>query len=292
MPGMPSNTSILLGGAAEPWPTLGLGTWRFGETARTADAEVGILREALEIGYRLFDTAEMYGDGGAEKVLGRALREALQQGSGLQRDAVRVVSKAYPHHADVAGLRRACDASRRRLQLDTIDLYLLHWRGSVPLSETLRGFERLMRDGAIRQWGVSNFDLDDMDELRSLSGGSTCAANQVYYSISERGVEFDLLPRMQAWSMPLIAYCPIDGGRIVQHAKLSRLAAELQLSAAQLALAWLLQQPGVIAIPKAGRKAHLLENWTAQQHDIAPPILAALDDMFPKPKRKRALAMR
>jgi diketogulonate reductase-like aldo/keto reductase len=289
---MTLNASIAVGRTAEPWPTLGLGTWRLGETARSAAAEVGTIREALEIGYRLFDTAEMYGDGGSEEVLGRALREALQHDPRLQRDAVRVVSKAYPHHAEVAGLRRACDASRRRLRLDTIDLYLLHWRGSTPLAETLRGFEQLMRDGSIRQWGVSNFDLDDMEELRALPGGGACTANQVYYSISERGVEFDLLPRMRDWGMPLMAYCPIDGGRIAQHAKLSRLAAELQLSAAQLALAWLLHQPGVVAIPKAGRKAHLLENWAAQQCKIDAATVAALDEMFPKPKRKRALAMR
>src|SRR5512138_1256809 len=208
------TTTLQIGATAEPWPTLGLGTWRFGESERKADDEVAVIRRALEIGYRLFDTAEMYGEGGAEQVLGSAIHDATRHGKGLRREDLRIVSKAYPHHADVAGLRSACDASRKRLQLDTIDLYLLHWRGSIPLADTLRGFEQLLSKGWIRHWGVSNFDLADLDELRALNGGAACAANQVYYSISERGVEFDLLPRMRQWQMPLMAYTPIDSGRL------------------------------------------------------------------------------
>jgi diketogulonate reductase-like aldo/keto reductase len=233
----------------------------------------------------------MYGEGGAERVLGQALAQALRE-PGLRREQLRLVSKAYPHHGDVAGLRRACDASRRRLQFDTIDLYLLHWRGDIPLAETVRGFEQLQQEGWIRHWGVSNFDVGDLDELLRLPASTGCAANQVYYSLSERGIEFDLLPRMQQQRMPLMAYCPIDGGRITQHARLAKLAASLSISAAQLALAWLLRQTGVIAIPKAGREMHLMENWRSQTVVIPDEAWPALESMFPKPARKRGLAMR
>ena len=283
--------TLELGQPAEQWPALGLGTWRLGESAGTADQEVSVIHRAVQIGYRLFDTAEMYGEGGAERVLGQALAHALRE-PGHQREQFRVVSKAYPHHGDVAGLRGACDASRRRLQLDTIDLYLLHWRGDIPLAETVRGFEKLQQTGCIRHWGVSNFDVGDLDEMLRLPGSAACAANQVYFSLSERGAEFDLLPRMRRQGMPLMAYCPIDGGRITQHARLANLAASLNLSAAQLALAWLLRQRGIIAIPKAGREAHLLENWQSQDVEIPDEVLPALNAMFPKPTRKRGLAMR
>jgi diketogulonate reductase-like aldo/keto reductase len=283
--------SLELGPSAELWPALGLGTWRLGESANAAEREVSLIRKAVSIGYRLFDSAEMYGEGGAERVLGRALAEALRE-PGLQREQLRVVSKAYPHHGDVAGLRRACDASRRRLQLDTIDLYLLHWRGDIPLEETVRGLQQLQQEGWIRHWGVSNFDVGDLAELLALTGATACAANQVYYSLSERGVEFELLPQMRKQHMPLMAYCPIDGGRITQHARLSQLAASLSISAAQLALAWLLRQPGVMAIPKAGRETHLIDNWRSREVVIPDDAWMALEAMFPKPTRKRTLAMR
>lgn len=288
-----SETALTLsvGPAAERWPRLGLGTWRLGEVHREREHETGVLRAAIEIGYRLFDTAEMYGDGGAEQVLGGAL-EAAVRARAVRREELRVVSKAYPHHADVAGLRRACDASRRRLQLDTIDLYLLHWRGDVPLAETVRGFEQLQRAGSIRHWGVSNFDATDLDELLRTPGGAACAANQVYYSLGERGVELELLPRMRRQRMPLMAYCPIDGGAIASHRKLSALAANAGESAAQWALAWLLRQRGVIAIPKAGNEAHLLENWRSQQVHIPDTAWTELERLFPKPARRRPLAMR
>jgi len=211
---------------------------------------------------------------------------------GVARERLHIVSKAYPHHADVPGLRRACDASRRRLQLDTIDLYLLHWRGEVPLAETLEGLERLRLAGHIRHWGVSNFDLADMQELARLQRATSCTTNQVYYSLTERGVEFDLLPWMRTHKMPLMAYCPIDGGRIVRDAALNQLAASNGVSAARLALGWLMHQPGVMAIPKAGRKAHLLENWQSQLDDLPDTTWAALDTLFPAPKRRTALAMR
>jgi diketogulonate reductase-like aldo/keto reductase len=286
-----ATATVVLGASGETWPAFGLGTWRLGERASAANAEAALLRDAVDIGYRVFDTAEMYGEGGAEKVLGRALADAMRANA-LGREQLHVVSKAYPHHADVAGLRKACDASRRRLQLDTIDLYLLHWRGDTPLSETLEGFERLQASGAIRHWGVSNFDVDDMNELTRLKSGNGCAANQVYYSASERGVEFDLLPWLRERSVTLMAYCPIDGGRIINDAKLKQLAASHGVSAAQLALAWMLRQPQVMPIPKAGRKAHLLDNWNSQQLQLPDTVWQSLDALYPKPKRKRPLTMR
>ena len=285
------SASVTLGSSGETWPALGLGTWRFGEQSSMADQETAAIRDAVELGYRVFDTAEMYGEGGAEKVLGRALADAMHSHA-VRREELRVVSKAYPHHADVTGLRRACDASRRRLQLDTIDLYLLHWRGDTPLGETLEGFERLQQSGAIRHWGVSNFDTADMRELAGLNAGEACAANQVYYSASERGVEFDLLPWMRERSIALMAYCPIDGGRIAGNAALKNLAASHGATAAQLALGWLLRQPQVMAIPKAGRKAHLLDNWNSQQLQLPETVWQQLETLFPKPKRKQPLAMR
>lgn len=288
---MPSLfATVEVGTAAERWPALGLGTWHLGESERTTDREVALLRRALEIGYRLFDTAEMYGEGGAEQVLGRALAHALRE-PGIQRDELRVVTKAYPHHGTPAGLRRACDASRRRLQLDTIDLYLLHWRGGVALAQTVHGFEQLQQRGWIRHWGVSNFDADDLDELLALPGGQACASDQVYYSLSERGAEFELLPRLRQRNVPLMAYCPIDGGRIVRHRPLAELAATLGLSAAQLALAWLLHQPGVIVIPKAGSEPHLLENWRSRDARLPAAVLAELDSLFPPPTCRKPLAI-
>jgi diketogulonate reductase-like aldo/keto reductase len=286
-----ATATVVLGASGETWPALGLGTWRLGERASAADTEAALLREAVDIGYRVFDTAEMYGEGGAEKVLGRALNDALRSHA-VRREQLHVVSKAYPHHADVAGLRKACDASRRRLQLDTIDLYLLHWRGDTSLAETLEGFERLQAGGAIRHWGVSNFDVDDMNELARLKSGSACAANQVYYSPSERGAGLELLPWLHERRIALMAYSPIDGGRITSDAKLQQLAASHGVSAAQLALAWLLRQPQVMAIPKAGRKAHLLDNWNSQQLQLPDAVWPSFEALYPTPKRKRPLAMR
>lgn len=281
----------IAGPQGERWPALGLGTWQLGETAREAEREVATLRGALEIGYRLIDTAEMYGDGGAERVVGHAIRAALQQGV-VAREQLRIVSKAYPQHADAPGLKRACDASRRRLQLDSIDLYLLHWRGGVPLAQTLDGFRQLQQLGWIRHWGVSNFDLSDMLELSRLAGAAACSTNQVYYSLSERGVEFDLQPWMLERGMPLMAYCPIDGGRLAKHPGLAALARPLGMTAAQLALAWLLAQPEVMVIPKAGRETHLLQNWECRGVNLSATTRSELDALFPAPARKRPLAMR
>jgi diketogulonate reductase-like aldo/keto reductase len=288
MPSRPASLVTLPGG--EAWPALGLGTWRYGEDGAQRPREVALLRTALEMGYRLFDTAEMYGEGGAEQVLGEALAAALR--GGLARAQVQIVSKVYPHNASAAGVLAACQRSLRRLQLEHIDLYLLHWRGDVPLAETVRGLQELQRRGWVRHWGVSNFDVDDLAELAAVPGGEGCAANQVYYSPGERGVEVALLPRQQALGMPLMAYSPIDQGALAGHAGLQALAAQCGATPAQLALAWVLRLPGVMAVPKAGREAHLRDNLAAATLALDADTLAQMDRLFPPPRRKTPLAMR
>lgn len=270
-------------------PALGLGTWRLGEQTSRRAAEVAALRDAFELGYRLVDTAEMYGDGGAEAVVGDALAQALRAGT-LARDDVTIVSKACPQHAGARSLPAACESSLKRLRVDHLDLYLLHWRGSVPLAETVAAMQRLRERGRVRRWGVSNFDVADMDELLA-AGGHACATNQVWYSLGQRGVEFDLLPWQRRRGMPLMAYCPIDQGALARHAKLAPLAERRRATPAQLALAWVLKQPGVIAIPKAGSTEHLRLNLDAARLALGADDLAALDRLFPPPRSKRPLAM-
>lgn len=270
-------------------PALGLGTWRMGESRRTRAAELAALRLALEIGYRAFDTAEMYGDGGAETLLGDALAAALR--GPLRRDELCVISKVYPHHAGTQGVAAACERSLKRLQLDHLDLYLLHWRGSIPLQQTVEGFERLRQRGLIRHWGVSNFDLADMQELAALPQGAQCAANQVWYSLTRRGVEFDLLPWQQARRMPLMAYSPIDQGALADYAGLRRLAAERGLTPVQLALARLLAEAGVMVIPKSSDPARLRRNFEAAALTLDDATRAQIDDLFPPPRRKLPLAV-
>jgi len=271
-------------------PALGLGTWRTGEVARERANEVAAVRLALEMGYRVIDTAEMYGEGGAEEVVGQAVAEALRAGT-LTRDELFVVSKVYPHNASRAGTRAACDRSRKRLGLAHIDLYLLHWRGQHPLAETVAAFEGLLAAGHITRWGVSNFDCDDMNELRSVAGGAACAANQVYFSLGERGAGFDLLPWLRAHRMPMMAYCPIDQGRLAGDATLRGIAARHDATPAQVALAWVLQQEGVMAIPKAVQEAHLRENLAAAQLTLGEADLRELDRLHPPPRSRTPLAI-
>ncbi|HMO45205.1 MAG TPA: aldo/keto reductase [Rubrivivax sp.] len=270
-------------------PKLGLGTWRMGESRAAHAAELAALRAALDIGYRAFDTAEMYGDGGAETLLGQALATALR--GPLRRDELCVISKVYPHHASAPGVAAACERSLKRLQLDRLDLYLLHWRGSTPLAQTIEGFERLRQRGLIRRWGVSNFDLDDLQELTTLPQGAHCAANQVWYSLSRRGVEYDLLPWQQARQLPLMAYSPIDQGALARHAGLKRLAASVGATPSQLALARLLAEPGVMVIPKSTDPARLRENFEAASLTLDATVRAQIDALFPPPQRKQALAV-
>ena len=276
--------------SGEQRPALGLGTWRLGEDSSRQHAEVASLRSALEAGFRVFDSAEMYGDGGAEAVLGLALEHAIADG--VARESLFIVTKVLPHRSSEVDMQAACEQSLRRLRVDAIDLYLLHWRGSVPLVETVRGFEQLQRRGLIRRWGVSNFDLSDMRELSQVPGGKACAANQVYYSLSERGVEFDLLPWQRLQQMPLMAYCPLDQGALIDHPSLRGVAERHRVTPAQVALAWLLQQPGVMVIPKASSVVHLRHNRAAQSLRLDERDRAELEALFPAPDRKRSLAVR
>jgi diketogulonate reductase-like aldo/keto reductase len=271
-------------------PALGLGTWRMGDHRRTRASESAAVRVAIDIGYRLIDTAEMYGDGGAEEVVGAAIRDAVTAGA-VRRDDLRLVSKVYPHNASRQGVVDACERSLRRLGVDYIDLYLLHWRGNHPLDATVEGFEALVESGRIHHWGVSNFDVGDMDELWRVKGGRACAANQVYYSASERGIEFDLIPWQRRQRVPLMAYCPIDQGAAATNATLTAIGAARNATAAQVALAWVLRHPDVIAIPKAVREDHLRENFAAADIDLTAEELAEIDHAFPPPARKHPLAM-
>jgi diketogulonate reductase-like aldo/keto reductase len=270
-------------------PSLGLGTWRMGESRASHANELAAVHEALDIGYRAFDTAEMYAEGGAETLLGEALATALR--GGLSREQLFVVSKVYPQNASERGVVAACERSLRRLRLEHIDLYLLHWRGAVPLRDTVAGFERLQQRGLIGHWGVSNFDLDDMLELCEVAGGGACSANQVWYSLTQRGVEFDLLPWQRARQMPLMAYSPVDQGTLLSHAGLREMASRRGVAPAQLALAWVLAQPGVMAIPKSADGTHLRQNWQAATLRLQPDEAAQLDALFAPPRAKRPLAV-
>lgn len=272
----------------EKVPVLGLGTWRMGESARTRAAEVAAVREAIELGYRLIDTAEMYGEGGAESVVGEAVRGALQ-GGGVKREELFIVSKVYPHNASRRGTVAACEQSLQRLGLDHIDLYLLHWRGAYPLAETVEGFETLKSQHRIRHWGVSNCDVSDLEELWRVSSG--CAANQVWYSMSQRGVEFDLLPWQRERHVPLMAYSPIDQAELARNIMLTELGLRMGITAAQLALAWTLRSGGVIAIPKAVKSEHLRANLAAADVSLDAETLAAVDTAYAPPRRKHSLAM-
>jgi len=267
----------------ETIPKLGLGTWEMGERpARRAD-EIAALREGIALGMTLVDTAEMYGDGATEELVGDAL-------AGL-RDDVFLVSKVYPHHASRRGVVAACEASLERLRTDRLDLYLLHWRGSVPLEETVEGFEALRRAGKIRHWGVSNFDTADMAELIDDAGGGACATNQILYNIVRRGPEFDLLPWLADHRIPAMAYSPVDHGRLPKRSPLDEIARQRGVSVTRVALAWVLAQPGVFAIPKASRIEHVRDNRAALDLVLSDDERAQIDGYFRPPRSKRALEM-
>lgn len=271
-------------------PCLGLGTWRLGESDGERAADVTAVRQALDLGYRLIDTAEMYGDGGAERVVGEALRSAIRAGT-LRREDACIVTKVLPTNASRTGTVAACERSLRRMGLEYIDLYLLHWRGRHPLAATVAAFESLRERGLLRAWGVSNFDVDDMDELWTVDDGPRCVANQVYYSASERGIEFDLLPAQRKRAVATIAYCPIDQGALAADPTFAEIGQRHGVSAAQAALAWVLRQPDVIAIPKAGRERHLRDNFAAASLALTARDLASIDARFAPPRRKLPLAM-
>ena len=282
---MPEPTSL-----PPAMPTLGLGTWRMGDNPRRRAAEVAAVRLAIELGYRLIDTAEMYGEGGAESVVGEAVAQALRAGD-VTREALFIVTKVYPHHAGRRGVPEACARSLARLGLDRVDLYLLHWRGDVPLADTVDAFERLVADGRTTRWGVSNFDVADMAELVALAGGRGCATNQVYFSLGERGAGHSLLPWLRERRMPLMAYSPIDQGALAQAEVLRAVGVRHAATAAQVALAWVLAQPGVVAIPKAVDPQHLRDNLAARDLVLDDEDLARIDRAFPPPALKRPLAM-
>ncbi|MEP6607529.1 MAG: aldo/keto reductase [Burkholderiaceae bacterium] len=270
-------------------PLLGLGTWRMGERPSARVAEVAAIKTAIDIGYRLIDTAEMYGDGGAEEIVGEAVRSAVDAGT-VRREELVIVSKVLPNHASRNGVLRACERSLKRLALQTLDLYLLHWRGSVPLKDTIVAFEQLRDEGRIRYWGVSNFDTADMQALWTLPSGPRCAANQVYYSASQRNAEFDLLPWHLAHDVVTMAYSPIDQGALARDPTFDVIGRRHGVSAASAALAWVLRQPGLVAVPKAVSEAHLRANYRAADLDLTADDLALVDARFPPPTRKRPLA--
>jgi diketogulonate reductase-like aldo/keto reductase len=269
--------------SGEPIPVLGQGTWRLAEGVHPPDVEISALRLGLDLGMRLVDTAEMYADGAAETLVGRAIAG--------RRDEVFLVDKVLPHHATARGTVAACRASLRRLGTDRIDLYLLHWRGPVPLIETLAGFAELISDGLIRYWGVSNFDVDDLAELRGLPGGGSLQTDQVLYNLTRRGIEWDLLPLCRRAGVPIMAYSPIEQGRLLGHPVLHAIAAQHDVTPAQVALAWVLHHDLVTAIPRAGSPRHVQENHDALAVRLTTEDLAALDRAFPPPTDKRPLEM-
>jgi len=264
-------------------PAFGQGTWHMGDDRRRAAAETAALKLGIDLGMTLIDTAEMYGSGGAEKIVAEAA-----QG---QRDRLFIVSKVLPYNASQKGVIEACERSLKRLKTDRIDLYLLHWRGSVPLAETLAAFMRLQRDGKIRHHGVSNFDLDDMQEWVGLSGGDTVAANQILYNFQRRGPEWELIPWCRERRIAIMAYTPLGQSRMLQHKALAEIAGRHGATAAQVALAWLLHQDGTMVIPKATRQEHVRENRGALDLRLTADDLAALDRVFPPPKGPSALGM-
>lgn len=267
---------------AEQVPCLGQGTWRMGERPDRRSDEIAALRAGVEMGMTLIDTAEMYGDGATEELVGEAI-------AGI-RDDVFLVSKAYPQNASWDRLPRACEQSLRRLGTDRLDLYLLHWRGRIPLSETVEAMAALVEAGKIRHWGVSNLDADDMEELAE-AGGSACVTDQILYNLGRRGPERELLPWLADHGMSAMAYSPVEQGRLVDDDRLAALARSLGFSAAKLALAWVLRRPGVIAIPKAGTVAHVRENRAAADVELPAEVLAELDATFPAPPGSGPLEM-
>ena len=277
---MTQHRAVLLPGGRTP-ASLGLGTWHMGETRAAKAAEIAALRAGIEAGLSVIDTAEMYGNGGAEEVVGEAIAGT--------RDSLFIVTKVLPHNASRDGTAAACEASLKRLKTDRIDLYLLHWRGSHPLAETVAGFEALQAQGKIGAWGVSNFDLPDMLELAKVSGA--CAANQVLYHLGSRGIEWQLLPAAQHAGIVTMAYCPLGQGSLMGDATLAAMARKHGVAASAIALAWLLSKPQVMAIPKSAKVERVRGFAQALKVKLDAGDFAVLDKAFPPPRRKEALDM-
>lgn len=264
-------------------PVLGMGTWRMGEDARNRRYEIEALRHGLDLGLSLIDTAEMYGEGGAEEVIAQAIAH--------RRSEVFLVSKVYPFNASKSGAIAACERSLKRLQTDYLDLYLLHWPGSVPLAETLDAFQTLQQAGKIRSYGVSNFDIEEMRSAIHLPGGNTIVTNQVLYNLTRRGIELNLLPWCRQQGVPLMAYSPIEQGRLLNHPVLTAIAQPRGVTPAQVAIAWLLQQDNVVVIPKSSRVKHVEQNYAALDLKLSAEELATLEVAFPQPTKPVPLAM-
>ncbi len=269
--------------SGEKVPALGMGTWNLGDSRNARAEEMDALRLGLDLGLKLIDTAEMYGEGLSEELIGEAIAG--------RRDEAFLVSKVYPHNASRKGTIAACERSLKRLRTDRLDLYLLHWRGSIPFSETMEAFESLGKAGKIRSHGVSNLDLDDMRQWLLTKGGEAVATNQLLYNLTRRGIEWDLLPWMRGHRIPVMAYSPIEQARLVRNPKLADFARRHAMTPAQAALAWLLAKDDVIAIPKTGHRERVRENFGALEHTLSADQLAELDRLFPPPKAPVPLEM-
>jgi diketogulonate reductase-like aldo/keto reductase len=267
--------------SGESIPSMGLGTWHMGERIGNPKTEVDALVRGLDLGAALIDTAEMYARGGAERVVGSAIKG--------RRDEVFIVSKILPHNASFDGTIRACENSLQRMEIESIDLYLLHWPGNHPLEYTVSAFEQLKTDGKIRHWGVSNFDTSDMQELYGIPEGKNCQINQVLYNLSRRGIEWDLLPWCRSMGLPIMAYSPIEQGRLLENKKLKALASEIGVSAAQLSIAWSIRNNDIITIPKASNLEHVSQNIDAWTIKLESAILDELDKLFEPPVKKKGL---
>jgi diketogulonate reductase-like aldo/keto reductase len=274
---LPDGTSL---------PSLGQGTWYMGENPEVREKEIKALQEGLELGMKLIDTAEMYGNGDSEKLVGEVIKG--------HRDDVFLVSKFYPHHAGLDMISTACENSLKRLGTDHLDLYLLHWRGRVPLAETIEGMEKLKKEGKILRWGVSNFDTDDMNELWNTPNGRNCVTNQVLYHLGSRGIDFDLLPWHREHNMPIMAYSPLAQGgslrsQLISAPIINEIAAKYNVKPLQIALAWVIRTNDVIAIPKAVQEQHVIQNAEAATIQLTEEDLNRLDEVFPKPRKKMPL---
>jgi diketogulonate reductase-like aldo/keto reductase len=269
--------------SGEEVPVLGQGTWGFGEDRANRQNEIAALQFGIDIGMTLIDTAEMYGDGASEEVIGEAIAG--------RREQTFIVDKVLPQNATRKRTVAACENSLRRLGTDRIDLYLLHWRGAAPLAETLAGFDDLLRAGKIRYWGVSNFDVPDMEEVAGLPGGSAVATDQVLYNLMRRGIEYDLMPWCEQRNLPIMAYSPLEQGRLMGDTELRRIADEHSATPAQVALAWVLRKERVVAVPKASTPGHVKQNRIALDIHLTLDELAALERAFPPPDRKVPLEM-
>ena len=267
--------------SGESVPSMGLGTWHMGERIGNPKTEVDALSRGLDLGATLIDTAEMYARGGAERVVGSAIKG--------RRDNVFIVSKVLPHNASFDGTIRACENSLQRMEIESIDLYLLHWPGTHPLESTISAFEQLKTDGKIKHWGVSNFDTSDMQELYGIPEGKNCQINQVLYNLSRRGIEWDLLPWCRSKGLPIMAYSPIEQGRLLENKKLKALASEIGVSAAQLSIAWSIRKNDIITIPKASNLEHVSQNIDAWTIKLESAVLDELDKLFEPPVRKKGL---